>query len=66
MDRKRLFVNKKNSNLYNNVWKLSNAQAITTKFLYNLGLQDLNKKLKFNKDIYVKNLFFISLVKFGQ
>ena len=37
-----------------------------TKFLYNLELQDLDKKLKFNKDISVESLFFIFLVEFGQ
>jgi len=66
MNRKRLLVGKKNSDLYNNIWGLSNAQAITAKFLYNLELEDLDEKLKFNKDVNVENLFFIFLVEFGQ
>ena len=44
MNRKRLLVGKKNSDLYNNIWGSSNAQAITTKFLYNLELEDLDEK----------------------
>jgi len=39
---------------------------MTAKFLYDLGLQDLDKKLKFNKNIHIENLFFISLMEFGQ
>jgi len=66
MNRKRLLVGKKNSDLYNNIWGSSNAQAITAKFLYNLELEDLDEKLRFNKDVNVENLFFIFLVEFGQ
>jgi len=66
MDRKRLLVGKKNSDLYDNVWGSFNAQAMIAKFLYNLELQDLDKKLRFNKNINVENLFFISLVEFRQ
>ena len=39
---------------------------MTAKFLYDLGPQDLNEKLRFNKDVNVENLFFIFLVEFGQ
>ena len=39
---------------------------MTAKFLYDLELQDLDEKLRFNKDINVENLFFIFLVEFGQ
>jgi len=66
MNRKRLLVGKKNSDLYNNIWGSSNAQAITAKFLYNLELEDLDEKLRFNKDVNVENFFFIFLVEFGQ
>ena len=66
MDGKRLLVGKKDSDLYNNVWGSSNAQAMTAKFLYDLGPQDLDEKLRFNKDVNVENLFFIFLMEFGQ
>jgi len=65
MDGKRLLVGKKDSDLYNNVWGSSNAQAMTAKFLYDLELQDLDRKLRFNKDVNMENLFFIFLVEFG-
>jgi len=66
MNRKRLLFGKKDSDLYNNVWGLFNTQAMTAKFLYNLGLQDLDEKFRFNKDVNMKNLFFIFLIKFRQ
>jgi len=66
MNRKRLLVGKKDLNLYDSVWESFNTQAMIAKFLYNLELQDLDKKLKFNKDISVESLFFIFLVEFGQ
>jgi len=64
MNRKRLLVGKKDLNLYDSVWESFNTQAMIAKFLYNLELQDLDKKLRFNKDINIKNLFFIFLVEF--
>ena len=66
MDGKRLLVGKKDSHLYNNVWGSSNTQAMAAKFLYDLGPQDLDEKLRFNKDVNVENLFFTFLVEFGQ
>ena len=66
MDRKRLLVGKKDSDLYNNIWESSNTQAMTAKFLYNLGPQDLDEKFRFNRNINVENLFFIFLIEFGQ
>jgi len=66
MDRKRLLVGKKDSDLYNNIWESSNTQAMTAKFLYNLGPQDLDEKFRFNGNINVENLFFIFLIDFGQ
>ena len=66
MGGKRLFVGGKGLDLYDNAWVLFNAQTITAKSLYDLKLQNLDERLKFNKDVIVENISFISLVKFEQ
>ena len=66
MGGKRLFVGRKDLDLYNNAWVSFNAQTITAKSLYNLKPQNLDERLKFNKGVIVEKFSFISLVKFEQ